>query len=91
MRQAKRCSCLGGCLPGLNRFIVAWHAARLSPLARSIHSMTMRRTLMITGALGDIGRSLAREFARHGADLALSDLHPAEQAAISAGGCDAGG
>jgi glucose 1-dehydrogenase len=42
--------------------------------------MTTRRTLMITGALGDIGRSLAQEFARQGAQLALSDLHSAEQA-----------
>ena len=43
--------------------------------------MTVRRTLMITGGLGDIGRDLAREFARQGTLVALGDLHPAEQAA----------
>lgn len=42
--------------------------------------MSSPRTVMITGALGDIGRSLAREFARQGACLALGDLQAEEQA-----------
>ncbi|MDO8542395.1 MAG: SDR family oxidoreductase [Opitutaceae bacterium] len=38
-------------------------------------------TVLITGACGDIGRSLAREFARSGARLALCDLTTPEAAA----------
>lgn len=37
-------------------------------------------TVLITGACGDIGQSLAREFARHGARLALCDLLPLRKA-----------
>ena len=36
--------------------------------------MTAARSVLITGANGDIGRSLARTFAEHGARLALCDL-----------------
>ena len=38
------------------------------------------KTVLITGACGDIGRSLAREFGRRGARLALCDLLPSKQA-----------
>jgi glucose 1-dehydrogenase len=37
-------------------------------------------TVLITGACGDIGQSLAREFARQGARLALCDLLPLSKA-----------
>ena len=36
--------------------------------------MTTRRTVLITGGLGDIGRGLAWEFARQGTNIALCDL-----------------
>ena len=39
------------------------------------------KTVLITGACGDIGRSLALEFARVGASLALCDLMTLEEAA----------
>lgn len=39
-----------------------------------------RKTVLITGACGDIGRSLAREFARTGARLALCDVVSAGKA-----------
>lgn len=38
------------------------------------------QTVLITGACGDIGRSLAAEFARQGARLALCDLVPEKKA-----------
>jgi NAD(P)-dependent dehydrogenase (short-subunit alcohol dehydrogenase family) len=41
---------------------------------------TQPRTILITGACGDIGRSLARAFARDRANLALCDLLPLEKA-----------
>lgn len=53
--------------------------------------MTSRRTVMITGALGDIGRSLAGEFARQGANLALSDNQPEEHARMLASELSRGG
>lgn len=39
-----------------------------------------RRTVLITGACGDIGRSLARVFAEHGDRLALCDVQGESQA-----------
>ena len=41
---------------------------------------TTNPSLLLTGACGDIGRALAREFGRQGAGLALCDLVPPEQA-----------
>lgn len=41
------------------------------------------KTVLITGACGDIGRSLAHEFARLGARLALCDVLPARAARAS--------
>jgi glucose 1-dehydrogenase len=38
------------------------------------------KTILITGACGDIGRSLGREFARRGARLALCDVLPPRKA-----------
>lgn len=43
--------------------------------------MNTNQTVLITGAYGDIGRSLAFEFARKGARLALCDLATREKAA----------
>lgn len=43
--------------------------------------MNSDRSVLITGACGDIGRSLAFEFARKGARLALCDLKPRDAAA----------
>ena len=42
--------------------------------------MTTHRAVLITGALGDIGRSLAREFGRQSSQVALCDLHAEESA-----------
>lgn len=33
-------------------------------------------TVIISGGLGDIGRAMALEFAKHGANIALCDMHP---------------
>jgi NAD(P)-dependent dehydrogenase (short-subunit alcohol dehydrogenase family) len=43
--------------------------------------MQTKQNVLITGACGDIGRSLAFEFARKGARLALCDLKSADDAA----------
>jgi glucose 1-dehydrogenase len=40
----------------------------------------MGHTAMISGALGDIGRAITIELARRGADVAISDVRPAEAA-----------
>lgn len=39
------------------------------------------RTVLLTGGLGDIGRATAEVFAFHGANIALCDILPAQQAA----------
>lgn len=39
-----------------------------------------KRTVLISGGLGDIGRAIAREFARLGANIALGDISPASRA-----------
>ena len=39
------------------------------------------RTAILSGGLGDIGRAIAREFARRGAAVAIGDVHPAADAA----------
>lgn len=41
----------------------------------------LQQTVLITGACGDIGRSLAREFAGRGAHLALCDVEDGDMAA----------
>lgn len=41
-----------------------------------------KQVVLITGAYGDIGRSLASAFARKGANLALCDLQPTDTAAL---------
>ena len=33
-------------------------------------------TVIISGGMGDIGRAMALEFAKHGANIALCDMHP---------------
>jgi NAD(P)-dependent dehydrogenase (short-subunit alcohol dehydrogenase family) len=53
--------------------------------------MTTRRTVLITGGLGDIGRGLAREFARNGANVAFCDLQSEEQAKEFSAELSAGG
>src|SRR5687768_2665264 len=43
--------------------------------------MTMKNQVaIISGGLGDIGRAIALELARHGADVALGDLRPEPEA-----------
>ncbi len=37
-------------------------------------------TVIISGGLGDIGRAMALEFAKYGANIALGDIHPAMNA-----------
>jgi glucose 1-dehydrogenase len=38
------------------------------------------KTVMISGGMGDIGRAIATEFARNGANVALCDSRPASVA-----------
>lgn len=38
------------------------------------------QTVIISGGLGDIGRATALEFAKHGANIALCDIHPEQEA-----------
>lgn len=38
------------------------------------------QTVIISGGLGDIGRAMALEFAKHGANIALCDIRPASDA-----------
>jgi NAD(P)-dependent dehydrogenase (short-subunit alcohol dehydrogenase family) len=39
-----------------------------------------KRTAILSGGLGDIGRAIALELARHGANIALGDIRPASDA-----------
>src|SRR5262245_39508415 len=40
----------------------------------------LNQVAIISGGLGDIGRATALELARRGADIAISDIRPADQA-----------
>lgn len=42
-----------------------------------MNNLLKNDTVIISGGLGDIGRAIALEFAKYGANIALGDIHPA--------------
>ncbi|RAK02286.1 glucose 1-dehydrogenase [Larkinella arboricola] len=46
----------------------------------TVDKLFTKRTVLISGGLGDIGRATALEFARLGAAIAIGDMNPASQA-----------
>jgi len=46
--------------------------------------MVMRRSVIVTGGLGDIGMAVARAFAKEGAAVLLVDARPASEDAVAA-------
>jgi NAD(P)-dependent dehydrogenase (short-subunit alcohol dehydrogenase family) len=46
--------------------------------------MVMRRSVIVTGGLGDIGMAVARAFAKEGAAILLVDARPASEDAVAA-------
>lgn len=55
-------------------------AEKIRPEGNSSLMSQKRQSVLITGAYGDIGRSLALEFARNGASLALCDVASPDKA-----------
>lgn len=60
--------------------MAVWVTGNITVLIGNMNNLFDRETVIISGGLGDIGRAVALEFAKAGANIALGDVHPESQA-----------